>query len=188
MQFILLLILILLHLLYLPLNRQAPKFNLKSLFDIPIHLIPWTVWIYLSYYFLLPVSVIILWRSPLITTLLITQIFATAIASSVWWLFPTGVRRPKLKTENGLSTKLLNQIYNYDKDCNGLPSGHVMYSFISCFFLAKLFPQAWIVFYLILFAISLSTITTKQHYFIDMAVTLLITPAIIEVCMYIISL
>ncbi|EKD52927.1 MAG: phosphoesterase, PA-phosphatase related protein [uncultured bacterium] len=180
MKAILLLILSSIILLYIPLNRQTPKYRLNIGFDHRIPLLPWTVWIYFSYYLLLPLSIILTWNSRFATSLLVTQIVATAIATILWKIFPNGVIRPQVEVGNRLNERLLRLIYSHDKDCNGLPSGHVLHSFVSCFYLAKLYPQMWVVFFLLLFAISFSTLTTKQHYFVDMIGTLALAPFIIE--------
>lgn len=185
-KLVLLVVLILLHLLYVPLNRRTSRFNLKIRFDNQIPLLPWTVWIYALYYLLLPLSILILWSSPYLIPLLFTQIISTALASFIWWIFPNGVLRPDLAQINTPSHRLLRQFYFYDKDCNGLPSGHVMHTFISCFFLAKFFPQAWTLFVFVLLAISFSTLTTKQHYFLDTVTTLILAPLIIELSSFLV--
>lgn len=168
--------------LYLPLNRQTPKFRFKLSLDDNIPLIPWTVWLYISYYLLMPLSVILLWQSPLFYPFISTQIIATMLASAFWKIFPNGVSRPPLSSGHKTHHKILSLIYYHDGDSNGLPSGHVMHSFISCYFLALIFPSLWLLFFIILFSISLSTLTTKQHYFLDIAVTPVLTLIIIEVC------
>ncbi|OGD72589.1 hypothetical protein A3K29_00355 [Candidatus Collierbacteria bacterium RIFOXYB2_FULL_46_14] len=180
MKGFLLLILILTILLYLPLNRQKPKYRLNLRLDDRIPLVSWTVWVYVAYYLLIPISVILTWNSIYATPLLITQIIATAFASTIWRIFPNGVIRPTIRQHSSRSLRLLSLIYHHDRDCNGLPSGHVLHSFISCFYLAQLYPQVWIVCYLLLMAISFSTLTTKQHYLLDMIATLIIAPFIIE--------
>lgn len=181
MKVVLLLILFLVTLLYFPLNRQTPKFSFKTKFDSHIPLVPWTVWIYFLYYFLFPTSIVLTWNSEYAIPLLVTMIFSTTIASLFWRLFPNGVVRPQIETGYNHNHRFLGIIYSHDKDCNGLPSGHVLHSFVACFFLAKLFPHIWMIFVIILLAISLSTLTTKQHYFLDMVFTLLLAPVIIEI-------
>jgi len=185
---ILLLILFLITLLYFPLNRQIPKYSFKIRLDGQIPLLPWTVWIYFSYFLLIPISIILAWNSNYAIPLLVTQIISTLIASLIWRIFPNGVIRPQIESTYNHNHRFLGLIYNYDKDCNGLPSGHVLLSFIACFYLAKLFPQIWAVFVLVLLAISFSTLTTKQHYFLDMVISLVFAPLIIELSLYIIPL
>lgn len=188
MKVILLLILLLTTLLYFPLNRQVPKFSFRTRFDSQIPLLPWTVWVYFSYFLLFPLSIVLTWNSKYASPLLVTQIFSTLIASLIWKIFPNGVIRPQIETTYNHNHRFLGLIYSYDKDCNGLPSGHVLQSFVACFFLAKLFPNIWAIFVVILLAISLSTLTTKQHYFLDMIITLLFAPLIVELSLYIIPL
>lgn len=180
MKVFLLLTMVLAILLYLPLNRQTPKYRLNLPLDNHIPLIPWTVWVYIFYYILLPASILFLWNSRFAIPFLVSQIVGTAISSFLWKVFPNGVTRPIIKQQSNRGLRLLGLIYRHDQDCNGLPSGHVLHSFISCYYLAQLFPQIWTLFYIILMAISFSTLTTKQHYFLDMISTLIITPPIIE--------
>lgn len=181
MNLVLLIILVLLHLLYVPLNRRKSRYSLKIGLDDLLPLMPKTVWIYTSYYLLIPISIGLLWNTPYISVFLSTHIVSTALASLIWWLLPNGVHRPDIGVLKGRSFKLLRFIYQHDNDSNGLPSGHVANSFISCFYLAIVFHQFWFLFYLLLLGISFSTLTTKQHYFYDMITTLVITPFVIEV-------
>lgn len=180
MKIVLLVILSLIILLYIPLNRQVPRYSLKLRLDDHIPFLPWTVWIYYLYYLLFLASIVFLWNSALIIPYLGTQIISTAIASLIWKLFPNGVVRPKVENPYTYSQILLDKHFQHDKDCNGLPSGHVMHTFVACYFFSLSFPVLWPFFYLILIAISISTLTTKQHYYMDMVTTLSITPAIIE--------
>lgn len=166
--------------LYLPLNRQIPRFRFKIPLDDSIPLIPWTVWIYVSYYLLLPLSVLLLWNSGFFNEFLAVQIIGTLLASAFWKIIPNGVTRPSLTQTHNLHLRTLSLIYRHDGDSNGLPSGHVLHTFIACYFLALQFPQFWIYFFLILVLISLSTLTTKQHYFLDIAITPVVTLLIIE--------
>ncbi len=184
MKFILLLIFFFTLLLYIPLNRQIPRYRLRLRLDEHIPLIPWTVWIYVSYYFLVPISIFLLWPTNLFLPFLISQIAVTVISSAIWKLFPNGVVRPKITDATTYHHSILKLIYRHDNDSNGLPSGHVGHTFISCYFLSIAFPQLWIIFFLILIAISFSTLTTKQHYYLDMVSTLAITPLFIEATHY----
>lgn len=181
MKLLLLIILLLVNLLYIPLNRQVAKFSFKIRFDGLTPLLPWTIWVYASFYILYPLSILVLWNSPFAVPFLVTLILSTTLASLIWKIFPNGVVRPNLDSSaGGYHHRLLRLLYLHDRDCNGLPSGHVMHSFIFCFYLAKEFPPVWPIFVVILLAISLSTLTTKQHYFLDMVCTLCLTPLLIE--------
>jgi len=102
------------------------------------------------------------------------------MASIFWMILPNGVLRPTVDKTKNIHLRLLSLLYSHDRDSNGLPSGHVLHSFVACYFLANTFPELWVLFFFILMGISLSTLTTKQHYFLDMVVTLAITPFIIE--------
>ncbi len=181
MKIALLVILSLITLLYIPLNRQVPKYSLKLSLDDRIPFLPWTVWVYYLYYLIFMVSICLLWNSELIIPYLITQVLSTAIASLIWKIFPNGVVRPTIEKPETYSQIVLHKHFQHDKDCNGLPSGHVMHTFIACLYLSKLYPPFWFIFYLIMLPISLSTLTTKQHYYLDMVTTLCLTPAMIEI-------
>ncbi len=180
MKLALLIILSLLHLLYVPLNRRKSRYTLKTRLDDLLPLFPKTVWIYASYYLLLPASIALLWNTSYVLVFLLTQIVSTTLASLIWWLLPNGVHRPDIGVLKGRSFRFLRFIYHHDRDSNGLPSGHVANTFIICYYLALVFPQFWFLFFLLLIAISISTLTTKQHYFVDMVSTLALTPFVVE--------
>ncbi len=186
MKFFLLIIFFAVTLLYIPLNRQAPKYRLKFSIDDQIPLMPWTVWIYAAYYPLIPLTLFFTWNSPVILPLLICLNISTIFSSLVWKIFPNGVARPTISRDLNINHRVLSLIYSKDRDCNGLPSGHVIHSFIATYFLSLQFPNLWLVFLVILMSISISTLTTKQHYYIDMVATLFTAPLMVEFTKYII--
>jgi membrane-associated phospholipid phosphatase len=111
--------------------------------------------------------ILALWQQEFLTPYLMSQIVATLTGTIVWAIFPTGVKRPGLLKENNVFNRLLNQIYAHDGDVNACPSSHVFTSLISSYWLASFIPNSAILIYLVGIAISLSTIFTKQHYYID---------------------
>lgn len=167
MNLFLLLTLILVLYLYVPLNRQTVLRSFKTRIDHHFPVLPFSVWVYAIYYILIPITAIILWNTPNIKPFLLTQIIGSTIAVLIWRYFPNGVNRLHIISPQGISQKLLQYIYSHDGDSNGLPSGHVTHSIIACFYLAQTFPNFTTQFSLLAILVSISTITTKQHYIAD---------------------
>lgn len=153
--------------LYFPLNHRPSKYYFPSVIDKYFPLLPQTVWFYISYYLLQPITLLVLWSKPIFTTTLIVLIISTLISSLIWWLFPNGVKRPNNITQKTISKKILLHIYSRDGDSNGFPSGHISHTLICSYFLIQSFPHLFLAIYLWCIAICISTITTKQHYLFD---------------------
>jgi len=166
--------------LYFPLNHRPSKYYFPSKIDLKIPLIPVSVWFYMSYYLVHPLAIFLLWRSSEIKTLLFALIISTITSSLIWWLFPNGVKRPKLESTDSISQKLLYHIYSKDSDSNGFPSGHISHTIICSYFLITAFPHYFNLFYFWCIAICISTLTTKQHYIFDYIFTVPLTIIIIS--------
>jgi membrane-associated phospholipid phosphatase len=153
--------------LYLPLNRRQSKYYWKWPIDNHIPLIPISVWVYLTYFILVPLSILLTWpNSQISTQLLVSLLFAKAVSLPFWFIWPNGVKRPLL-VPNSISKKILACIYRNDGDTNGCPSSHVFTSLIATQYLSLMIPSWSIFFWIWGSAICVSTVTTKQHYLGD---------------------
>lgn len=161
-----LIFLLLLKSLYVPLNRRASRYYWQKKIDLFIPLVALFIFPYVAYYPFIVLSFLLLWNSVFFMSFVVSLIVAYAIAELFWYLFPNGVKRPVLENTT-FSKKILNFIYAHDNDTNGFPSAHVFVSLLCGYFLYLQFPSALLAIGVVTFFIVISTVFTKQHYFVD---------------------
>ena len=134
---------------------------------------PWTIWIYLSDYILIFLPAILVTNSRVMKRLLKGYLVNFVIHFPIFFFFPTTLVRPPL-VEDSFLTQVFHLLWSIDAAVNCFPSQHVSL----CFVVAMGFWNyrrrwAWgmIVWSLL---ISLSTLTTKQHYVWDVLGGLLV--------------
>lgn len=160
--------------LYIPLNKRVPHIYPASRWDRLIPLIPSFAYVYILYFPFILFSVAVLIPSRFGTPFFYAYSLATLIASAAWFLYPTGVKRPKPLTQDSRAAAILNVIYTHDGDANGAPSGHVLHSVVCAYYLGLLFPGAAVVIGVIAGSICLSTLLVKQHYLVDVPAGVLV--------------
>jgi membrane-associated phospholipid phosphatase len=154
------------------LNYGEPTRLVESALDGWIPFLPWTVWIYVSDYLLLTLAILLSSdrrRSEAAYGLLL----AALIGFVIFTLWPTGIIRssPSFEGVTGLLWKL---IYAIDTTTNAFPSLHVANT---CIAARALYGKggAWrVVTPIWASAVILSTLTTKQHYFVDVPAGILV--------------
>jgi membrane-associated phospholipid phosphatase len=135
---------------------QPARPLLPSLVDRAIPFAPWTIAIYLSQFAILFLA---LWRARDATPAFVAIAVATLISAVIFILYPTTIIRPP--TQNAA----FRALWLFDVPTNCFPSLHVALAMIA----AALWPDRatrriaiiWSI------AIAISTLTTKQHYAID---------------------
>ena len=140
----------------------------RSFIDAWVPFLRWTIWIYLSEY---PFMVLALWlgtddreRSRLFYAF----ILAATIGLAIFILWPTAVARESPGSD-GVTGLLWRWLYSVDTPANALPSLHVANTCLAAACLRRcggawrMIAPVWTV------LIVLSTLTTKQHYAIDIA-------------------
>ena len=145
--------------------REAKVLNPSGV-DNLIPLIPSTVWIYMAQFFFLLFSVAILKKTPAISRALYAMAVASALSFVVFFVYPTTITREPLMVE-GLTGALFGFLYRIDSNANCFPSLHVSLAWIAAMGVYEESRKTGLVAFLIAVMISLSTLTTKQHYFID---------------------
>ena len=127
---------------------------------------PWTVWIYMSDYFLIFMPLFLVHDKDFFKTMIKGFMWNFIIHFSIFFFFPTTMIRPAL-IENNFTNFAFNILRTFDTPNNCFPSQHVSLCFVvaSCFwhYNRKSAP----IFLLWASAIAVSTMTTKQHYFLD---------------------
>ena len=129
-----------------------------------------SVWVYVSAYLMIYLTFFFTHEVERANRLVWSFLTLTFMGAIVFWLFPTTYPRsyfPIPEGTVGLSVFVLGQLRGVDLPANCLPSLHVAFAFLCAFvFLPdrRRFFAAWFVWAV---AIWISTMTTKQHYFID---------------------
>ena len=167
-KFLLLLIVVATGLLYIPLNRRKSKYYWGSALDRKIPLVPVFIFPYIYFFFpYLAIGFLLLIGSPIVLVFLKSFVVANIIAAIIWYVFPNGVKRPKV-IGSGFLKKMIGNLYKFDKyESNGFPSSHVYYTSIITWYLVLAVPQYSLMFWFVGISIVLSTLFTKQHYIID---------------------
>jgi membrane-associated phospholipid phosphatase len=154
------------------LNHGEPTRLVESVIDSWIPFLPWTIWIYISDYPLLMLAILLpsdRRRSEAAYGLLL----AALIGLVIFTLWPTSIIRssPSLAGITGLLWKL---VYAIDTTTNACPSLHVANTCIAARALYgkggvwRLVAPVWAS------VVIVSTLTTKQHYFIDVPAGVLV--------------
>jgi membrane-associated phospholipid phosphatase len=155
-------------------NLFEPAYLYMFEFEKLIPFIDWTIWIYMSDYLYIAIVFILLKDKDNMNKLYYSQIFLLMVSMIIFFLLPTQYPRPEVEY-NGLSGYLVEVLYSADTPGNACPSIHVAMTFLAGFGFLKekkyLFP--WFMLWAIM--ISLSTLTVKQHYFLDIIVGLLMS-------------
>ena len=156
--------------LYLLTNHymfKGPHFLTMTPLDQKVPLMPWTVWIYASVYVLPLIAASFVTKREDVMLMMSCFILIGTLCAIIFVFYPTVYPRPTVLLESGPSAWLLKSIWSVDSPANSWPSQHVALAFMSAFFVLK-YNRKWGS--LVLFAailISISTLTTKQHYIWD---------------------
>jgi membrane-associated phospholipid phosphatase len=140
----------------------------RSFIDAWVPFLGWTIWVYLSEY---PLMVLAIWlgtddreRSRLFYSFILVAVIGLVI----FILWPTAVTRESPGSD-GVTGLLWRWLYSVDTPANALPSLHVANTCLAAACLQRC-GGAWRITAPIWAAlIVLSTLTTKQHYAIDIA-------------------
>jgi membrane-associated phospholipid phosphatase len=138
----------------------------RSVVDDAIPFLDWTIWVYVSYYPFLTLAIWLPHNDKLRSDAVYALLLAGAIGLIIFTLWPTSIAReaPSLAGATGFVWRLL---FSVDTMVNALPSMHVADTCLAAVALGsrnriwRVIAPAWAT------LIVLSTLTTKQHYAID---------------------
>jgi membrane-associated phospholipid phosphatase len=157
-----------------------PRVLPLSSLDQWLPLIPETVWIYWSDYLLLFCGFHFC-RSPEAVWRFSVAIFATVVAGvAVHWLFPVVYPRSlyPLPGDASVTLFLFERFRAVDTPASSLPSLHVAASYVAALMAPRGARGRRILLLVWATAIAASTLTTKQHYVVDVAAGLALAGAV----------
>lgn len=135
-------------------------------FEKEIPFMDWTIWFYISDYFFIGAVFILLTNKENMNRIFYSQIAMLIFTMVIFFIIPTTYPRPEIEY-HGFSGWMLGILHSADTPGNACPSVHVGMTFLAGFGFIKekryLFPL--FMFWALL--ISISTLTVKQHYFMD---------------------
>ncbi len=152
-------------------NFYAPWTPVKlhlTWIDRNVPFIPWTFLIYTSDYFLIFLAILIIQEKNHFLSFS-RKMFATLVLCGFFFLvFPTTYPRPSYPlVSHWLIQSAMDLVYVADSPNNCFPSMHVALTSVSAWSLKDSYPRIFKVFAVWTLAIIFSTLTTKQHYFVD---------------------
>lgn len=144
-----------------------PRYLPLSSLDNAIPFLMWTVWPYFLLIFMAFLPIAIRNRNLFNQTMWAFTI-AVSLNIGFWLLYPTIFHRPPLPAEEGYSAFAYRWLCSIDTPANCFPSGHITSPAIGCWALSKESPKyktaIWVCFALL----SLTILSTKQHYIWDL--------------------
>lgn len=150
--------------------RYLPLYD----FENQIPFLPWTSWIYITDYFYLFTVVYVFRNRNLDNTFLGFGIFIT-IHALIFLFLPTAYPRSEWTLEPiNILNSAMYFVRSVDSPANCFPSAHVGACFLGAFAVKKLDAKYFPFFLTWAILISLSTLTTKQHYSVDIIGGLLV--------------
>ena len=160
------LLLIALFMLPARFHLGEPAMLERSVVDDWIPFLEWTIWIYVSYYLFLILAVWLPDDDRLRSDAAYGLVLAGLIGLIIFTLLPTSVVRPS-PSAAGATGLVWRMLFSVDTMVNALPSLHVANTCLAAAAIASR-SRTWRIIVPVWAAmIILSTLTTKQHYAID---------------------
>lgn len=156
--------------LYIPISRGKPKHLCGMPVDRHIPFIPAFVIPYLSLFWFFPLSIVVLFHTPVARQFIIALAVVGALYAVMSPWIGCGARRAEAKGRGALKA-LVRFVYRIDGESNNdvFPSTHVYLSTICGYYLAAAFPAYAVLAWLCAILIGSSTVFIKQHNLMDIA-------------------
>jgi len=156
---------------YVALNRAhlvTPHALPLTALDRALPFWPWTSGPYLLLLFsdlLLPP---LLFDRALFRRVVVAMLLSMAINLVFWALMPTVYPRPPAPPSTTWGAGLYNALMGLDTPANCFPSAHISLPTVTCWGIARQYPRAAVGVWVAFAILSLSILTTKQHYVADL--------------------
>lgn len=152
-------------------ERMGPRVLPLSPIDRHLPLMPGTVWIYLSIYFVYAASCILQRDLEAYGKFLRSYLIAYFGSTVIFLAYPTTFPRELFLVASGpeasASERVLELFRLWDRPTNCLPSMHVASAVLAALPFRDRQPRLYLTFLAWAAAIGVATVTTKQHYAID---------------------
>lgn len=149
---------------------SEPRLLHSTFIDDAVPFLPLTAIVYVSAYAQAIAAFLTLKRFIDLQHFLEIFTVTVVVAGFMHWAFPTRFPRELFPLDaNDPSTLLLRMVRAVDTPASCFPSLHVGLAFACAFAIRQPRPKLWWVFFGWSVAIAVSTLTTKQHYLVDVA-------------------
>lgn len=156
---------------YLLLNAyplSAPRLLPLTWLDRAVPFLPWTVLPYAALLFSDVVLPLFLRDREVFRRMLVAYGLAIGANFLVWAVFPTAILRPPVPSGDSVAEALYRLLVAVDGAGNCFPSGHVTIPAVAVWGLALERPRLRVPLWGGLAVLSLTILTTKQHYLADL--------------------
>ena len=137
--------------------------------DLTVPFIPETVWIYSSEYLLFYSAYFVAKDNQNVNKYLYSFFFLQLVSSIIFIIFPTTFPRDlfPLVADGSLTYRFFSHLREVDAPTNCLPSLHVSSCYLTSFIFLDESKKKFRFYFIWASMVALSTLTTKQHYLID---------------------
>lgn len=147
--------------LYMWINHSlSPRFDLSISLDATIPFLPWTIFLYLSFYLMLLVAAGVC-AAPEYGRIQKSVLLANFLCYAGFFFFPSHYPRPLPMDAGGLRD-FYGWLYANDAPGNTFPSIHAAASLCTGFSMRKIGWKIWGA------GIAISILTVKQHFIVDL--------------------
>ena len=166
--------------LYLPPNHFhlfTPQLLPMTWVDETVPFMPYTVWIYISEYLFFVMVYVSCKNLANLTKYFYSFLTLQSVSVMIFWFWPTTYPRDLYPLPHDLESithYLFSQLRLTDTPANCCPSLHVSCVYLSSFIFIEDQKDKLPFFFIWATAIALSTLTTKQHYLVDVIFGLLL--------------
>ena len=136
-------------------------------FEKTIPFMGWTVWVYISDYIYIAAAFVLFSDKDNMNKIYYSQLLLLFVSMIIFFVLPTTYPRPTAVEYSGFTGMILNLLHSSDTPGNACPSIHVAMTFLAGYGFLKEKKHLFGLFMIWAVLISLSTITVKQHYVLD---------------------